>query len=455
MALVPWLATVERIEWRKTSSSMEAVLPTLTGGASIVRFAVSRRDGRMHVGLVIGELRHAVDISRRPGVVDLLLDDAIRRTGDDDTRVQFTARLLDYARDNRCWVPSETCNAGLVEVLGGSAFPLLGASYDHGTLARREIPAWATEILGTATARDGAVRAFSSRNATKPVVAALARCLARSGQPLDLGPVAVARMASATLEPDRVADLLRTPRPPIPDNGEPEELPLEDLHLGAVICQDWGADVVHSVVKDALSQPGGLRNLATVLHAWTFVRAELQGSPPRRLARLGHLVKEYQPIDPRPLQARESTRNSVVQAPGEAGTLRSRRHSPHVPMRPLRAPLVSGGATAEGFRYPPRLLSVDRAEVGQLRIVLPRTAVELNAWATRLGNCLASFVPAVSQGACYVIGVEYLGRLTYCLEISPRGHVKQFLGAGNCSPDRAHAESIISFLQLEGVVQDF
>ena len=64
---------------------------------------------------------------------------------------------------------------------------------------------------------------------------------------------------------------------------------------------------------------------------------------------------------------------------------------------------------------PPRLRSVDRAEVGDLRIVLPRTAVELNEWATRLGNCLASFVPAVSQGACYVIGVEYLGRLTYCL----------------------------------------
>jgi hypothetical protein len=53
-----------------------------------------------------------------------------------------------------------------------------------------------------------------------------------------------------------------------------------------------------------------------------------------------------------------------------------------------------------------------------------------------------------------VIGVEYLGRLTYCLEISPRGHVKQFLGERNCSPNRRHAESIIEFLQVEGVVHD-
>jgi hypothetical protein len=88
-----------------------------------------------------------------------------------------------------------------------------------------------------------------------------------------------------------------------------------------------------------------------------------------------------------------------------------------------------------------------------LRIVLPRTATELNAWAARLGNCLASFASAVSQGACYVIGIEYLGWLTYCLEVSRQRQITRFLGARNRSPDRGHAEAIVSFLQVERVVR--
>jgi len=432
---------------------MEAVLPNLTGGVSVVTFATAQGAGRMKVSLVIGQRRCAVDISRQPGVVDLLLGDAIGRTGGgDDARVQFTDRLIEYARDNGCQVPRDAPDASLVEVLGSSTFPLLAASYEHGTLARREIPAWATEILGAATARESATRAFSRRAATKPVVAALARCLASRGQPLDLGPLAVACMASGVLEPDRLADLLRTPRPPAPHCGEPEDLPLEDLRLGTAVCADWGADVVHPVLKDALSRPEGIGDLTTILHAWAFVRAELPGCLPRRLARLGSLVAQYQPVDPRPFEARGRARGLHVQPPGQARADRAHRRLPCVPTRPLGAPTTNGEVAAEGFRYPPRIRLVDGAEVGELRIVLPRTAVDLNAWAARLGNCLASFVPAVSQGACHVIGVEHLGRLTYCLELSPHGRVKQFLGARNRPPNREHAESVISFLQLQGVV---
>ena len=433
---------------------MEAVLPAMRGGVSVVRFMASQGGGRMHVGLVIGERRCAVDLSRRPGVVDLLLSSAISRTGDnDDARMQFIAWIIDYARDSGCWVPRDTSNADLVEVLGGMTFPLLGASYAHGTLARREIPVWATEILGMATARDGAIRAFSRCKATKPVVAALARCLARRGQPLDLGPVAVACMASGMLEPDQLADLLRTPRPPIADNEAPEELALEDLQLGTVVCRDWGADVVHPVVRDALSQRGGLGYLASILHAWTFVRAELRGCPPRRLAKLGRLIAEYQPVDPRSLQARAPTRNPRVQTLRETGASGSCRRLPQIPTRPLRAPPTSSAATVRGFHYPSRLRSIEGAAVGELRIVLPRTAAELNAWAARLGNCLGSFAAAVSAGACFVIGIEHLGRLTYCVELSPNGRVRQFLGARNHPPNREHAEAVIAFLQLAGVVQ--
>ena len=412
-------------------------------------FSASGNTGRMKVGLVIGEGRRAVDISRQPGVVETLLSDAVGPHGIGDAKCQFTARLIDHARDSGCWAPSEIIEATLIEVVGGSAFPLLGASYEHGTLARREVPPWAAEVLGAATARAGATLAFGRRAATKPVVAALARCLVRTGQPLDLGPLAVACMASGVLEPDQLADLLRTTRLPIPGGREPEEPSLEDLRAGIPVCREWGADVAHSVLKDALSVADGLAHLGKIFRAWTFVRPELEGRLPRRLTRLECLVTELQPIDPRPHRERRQPRPRAqivrhlppVRPPAE-----------QIPTRPLRPPRTRTQTTPTGFLYPPRLRAIDGANVGDLHIVLPRTATELSDWGSRLDNCLGSFAPAISESACYVIGIEYRSRLLYCLELSPLGRVKQFLGVRNCSPNHGHAQSIVSFLREKSVV---
>lgn len=458
------VAIADRVEWRRSAAGADALLPTLAGGTRVVRFTVPRTRGRLHVSLVIGECARPVNISRQPGTVDLLLAEAVSRTGEGGARQQFTARVIDYARANGCWVPRDGSHAGLLEVLGGSTFPLLGASYERGALARREVPVWASGILSCGSAREGAARAFAPASTTRAVVAALARSLARPGQPVDLAPMALATMASSVLDPDRVADLLETLRPPLVAGAHPAELDIEYLRLGRGACDDWGPGVVYPVLSDALAQPDGLVVLATILRAWTAVRVELRDRLPRNLAAMSRLIAEYQPIDPRPLRDSEqtSTREDASQGHRRLVDLRdsprtatrTQESKAPVPTRPLRAPRTRSRATAGAFRYAPGLQIIDRAVIGDLRLILPRTPTELGQWAARLGNCLDTFGPAVSTGACTLIGVEFSDRLVYCLELSPRGRVRQFLGANNRPPERRHAESVIAFLRGKRVIED-
>ena len=99
------------------------------------------------------------------------------------------------------------------------------------------------------------------------------------------------------------------------------------------------------------------------------------------------------------------------------------------------APSTTGASPRAGdaFSYPASVSRVHRRQVGtRLRLVLPRTVVELREWGLRLHNCLGSFAVAVSSGRSLIVGVERHDVLAYCAELSPRSRtMRQLHGSHN------------------------
>jgi hypothetical protein len=93
------------------------------------------------------------------------------------------------------------------------------------------------------------------------------------------------------------------------------------------------------------------------------------------------------------------------------------------------------------------------AEVGaDLRLLLPRTSDELVAWGRLLRSCIGSFQAAVAAGRSTLIGVEERGALSYCVEVTPDGSVRQFLGKRNRTVPRPVVASVCDVLVAAGVV---
>ena len=99
--------------------------------------------------------------------------------------------------------------------------------------------------------------------------------------------------------------------------------------------------------------------------------------------------------------------------------------------RALVAPTAPPAPANTALRYPAALAALHGIEVGaELRLLLPRTSDELVAWGRLLRSCIGSFGAAVAAGRSVLIGVEERGALAYCVEVSPDGSVRQFLGSG-------------------------
>lgn len=88
-----------------------------------------------------------------------------------------------------------------------------------------------------------------------------------------------------------------------------------------------------------------------------------------------------------------------------------------------------------------------------LRLVLPRTTGELVAWGRRLHSCVGSFGPAVATGRSILFGVERDGTLRYCVELSPDGMVRQFLGERNTAVPRSVAAAVCARLVALGLLR--
>jgi hypothetical protein len=86
---------------------------------------------------------------------------------------------------------------------------------------------------------------------------------------------------------------------------------------------------------------------------------------------------------------------------------------------------------------------VDRCEVGnRLRIVVPRSTSELAAWGRRLHSCIGTYGAAVASGRSLLLGVEVADVLSYCIEVTPDGAVRQFLGYGNRAVPARRARAV-------------
>ena len=478
------------------------------GGGPPTELRLSIDEGRATVALVLLGGRREVDVSIQPGLVASVVGRA------DGPAV--AGHLAAFAARHGAWSPADPEGVGLVAVVAGMAFPLLGAAIDHGAGALAEVPRWAAPVLAAPSARDAATRAFAIR-ATRPVVAALAGSLAAarvastdrsvpgrttvgpdgaprtraSGDrvtyagaapgggleavppphPPDLFPLGLGLMATA-LAPDRLARVLAAdgPRRLPADWPDGEVVALGRRHLAA-----WGEHRTERVLRDAVERADGPARLAEALRLQALVGHRAPSRLPNRLEPLCGELRALLPADPNPhglvappRRRPRPARPARPATPPAAGPAR-RVVAPVVEPPPptvderrramWRAPATQGTAPPEHvpLHHPPAVLVLAGVEVmgagGPLRLVVPRTGAELTAWGERLGNCVGGFAAAVNEGRSIVLGVEAGDRLAYCLEVRPDGGVRQFLGARNRPVPRADAAAVLAAVTATGLVR--
>lgn len=288
--------------------------------------------------------------------------------------------------------------AALDALLWSRAYPLLRVPIERGAHLDA-VPVALDHVLRAGDARRAARRAFG--RVTRPLVRALAASLlpGPDGR-VPFEPALLALMASPWCGPEQLADLLaRRPHRP-----------------GAVAFDVGEVDRARSMFEGvaprriadrlgrALTEPDGLRALATDLAAWV---------PPAD--------------DPRPGPARPAPIPAAALAP------------------PAR--------TDVALRHPPALRAVDGLDVGRRRLVLPRTADELVEWGAVLDNCLGGFRHAVAAGRTHVLGVVVGGRLRWAVEVTRAGVVRQFEGAGNRQAPEHVVQPVLAALRAHGVVR--
>ncbi|MCO8127078.1 hypothetical protein NHL50_07645 [Acidimicrobiia bacterium EGI L10123] len=288
--------------------------------------------------------------------------------------------------------------APLDALLWARAYPLLRVPIEQGAHLDA-VPVALDQVLRAADARRAARRAFG--RVTRPLVRALATSLlpAPDGR-VPFEPALLALMASPWCEPEQLTELLgRQPHRPGAvafDVGE--------VDRARSMFEGVSSRRIATRLGRALTEPDGLRTLATDLATWV---------PPSS--------------EPRPGPARPARAPAAVLAP------------------PAR--------TDVPLRHPPALQAVDGLEVGHRRLVLPRTADELVEWGAVLDNCLGGFRHAVAAERTHVLGVVVGGRLRWAVEVTRAGVLRQFEGAGNRQAPEHVAQPVLAALRSHGIVR--
>jgi hypothetical protein len=440
-----------------------------------LRFVSDAHHRRVLVKMAFPFTTRAINISTQPGIVSQAL--AAAGAGEDapsGTRHAVVGGwVCELATAVGAWHPGTAQATSLDTVVGGAAFPVLGAAYERHVRPLREIPMWAAPILGQPTARSATEVAFGAK-ATRPVVSAFASSLTRPGpgaphrdQPshrVNLTALALALMGSAVLEPDQLARVLRRARPAAVPSGE--QISAAQRALGRL-----GRHRAERVLTDAGEADDGLMLLTQTVEMFAEVGHLLPGRAANRLEALHAQCRELMPRNPNPRsqvtgpsrRARRAPRPTPPPPPQLPALVRPARAEPVVTPRVLdiatappaqerghhRAyapPPVTSAPTNPALRFPTDIQALDHTELGGLRLVLPRTTYELTVWGQLLANCIGSFGLAAAAGLSWLIGVEVGERLAYCLELSANRSVRQFLGPRNRPVPAHHAQRVLEHL---------
>lgn len=397
-------------------------------------------EGRVRIGLVMPVLDRVVDVSVQPSSAVLALEEAARRSGvpmsavERDTRVALAAA----ATTSGAWQPPREID--LVAAFGGAAFPLLGAAYDRGAAPVRELPRWAEPILARATVREGAIAAFGAA-ATRPVRRALVEALhPLEDGGIDLGALGVAVMAHDTLEPDRLARVLGAARVRQSSLQWPDR---SAARATRQVLGRWGPVRTERVLIEALGRPDGV---AVLLQTLEHSRQLGDHGPPDPLpGRLDELHDAHRSLlrsatsaPPRP--ARRHLPDPVATERSTGPTRRSHR--------PLGPPVTARAVGPHvSLPVPARLRRIDGYRCGELTLVLPHTAGDLERWGRLLSNCLSDFATAVLAGRSTLVGVQRRNSLVYVVELTPTGAVRQFCARANRRPPEHDRQRVLDALR--------
>lgn len=445
-------------------------IEVLIGGVPVI--VLMPHDDRVAIGLVQPGIDHVVDVSIQPQTVITTLDRACRESGVPRRLVGSVARqavmvATETDRDSSPSVQGTSATSNppmpLIAVLGRISFPILGATYDIGAEPLDSVPRWAAPILASPTIGMAATVAFGQL-ATRPVRRALIEAL-RPGIDgrLDLTVLALALIGRRVLQPDRIARVLSGESHLHPTADLPDPATLE---AASKIVPMWGDQRCERILIDAARRPDGMALLLrTVLYADQLGADGPQGRLPSRLDQLHDVY--------RVLMRTDAGRTAPGPGTGSVGTVTGtgptgdrddqRRAQPQpqpVPMapHPVLAPANSRTPTGTTVRdstvidHRPAVRSLAGAQIGGLRLVLPRTVGDLKRWGRLLSNCLGDFGPDVCAGRSSIIGVERRRRLIYALEITNRGEIRQFNGRANRRPRRDDHAPVITTLVNEGVI---
>jgi hypothetical protein len=424
---------------RESASSSVFGIARLRPGRSgeeiepVLRFRRGAMNGRrLHVDLVLLGGDRSVEVSFHPAAtVDLVHGHAQRRGHDGNGWLgALLAEVVADAVRWGSWTPADVAASVPFAVLGGVAHPLLGAAYDAGVAPAAEIPRWASGALAESSMAACAARLFGAAAVTRSVVRALGRFLLLPVP--DWWQLAACCAGAAVLSPDEIAAALVARRADA-TAGESRLPNAEDvtvLRAGFVRLERTRAKrlLVDSVRTGAASTP----RLARVLRSLVEVEDDLRWPPPVRFADLEAVCLRAAALDPATVAD-----DSGWAVPRVAPATRARR------------PVVAGAA----FDHSARARDLDGAVVGDLELVLPRTAAELHTWGRLLDNCLGDFAAAVTEGRSTIVGVRERGRLVAALELRPdRRSVVQFLARRNRVPPASVTSAVIRHLAGCGLV---
>lgn len=406
-----------------TASSTPVGSRVLIGGRPVVQF--DRQPARIDCRIAMPPLARTVDVTGRPGVAVLALEDAARRERVPESQVEEATReALSMVRHaTGAWEPADP--APLVVEIGGSSLPLLGAAYDRGAAPVTQVPSWVVPWLREHKPRHAARAAFKQK-ASKPVVRALARCLAPTSHTSQVGFAALnlAIVGMPSLEPDALARVLASDRADVPVDGllDPATIELAQRQMGAL-----DARTLERLLISAALRSDGIHLLDAVARFLRDLRGYRPRPVPNDIGELHAALRACFRTQPPPPQPERE--HLLYRAP------------PGAPVEPT-----------DRLRLMPTLVELDRREVDGLVFVVPRTAGDLTRWGHLLNNCLADFGPAAVRGATSVIGILRGDQLRYALEITVAGELRQFVAPANRPPEEWVVQLVVAELLRVGAM---